>query len=149
MSKAEAPRGLMNIISEVKKTPEYTEKVMKENISNLCEEILKQGRNTSSGRYIEPIAMTIERDTIVLKLDEDTISNNGGSMDKVTLKIALNPGDKSQCREDEFKTIFTKNMFGIRNYKYEKPTIAQLESYQDTLDYIKIILENNRKAKNA
>ena len=70
-------------------------------------------------------------------------------MREVALKIAVNPGRKSQCKEDEFKTIFTKNILGIKNNKFEKPTINQLENYQDALDYLKITLESNRKTKNV
>ena len=149
MNNSEAPKGLMNIISEVKETPEYRKKVMEMRVSALCEEILRHGEHLSSGRYVESVAMTIERDTIILKLDEDTVLNNGGNMREVALKIAVNPGRKSQCKKDEFKTIFTKNILGIKNNKFEKPTINQLENYQDALDYLKITLESNRKTKNV
>ena len=144
----EAPKGLANIISQAKESPTYKKRILEEQVRKTCIDILTSHAKSINGiEYVEPVVRRIGSDTVVFKIGDHTVMNNGGSMEETRLEMAVNPTNSYSFNHNEFQTVFTVSMFGVQNKKLTEPTAVELKGYLETLNYLKGELGEKNKNK--
>lgn len=148
MSSKEVPQGLKNIINQVKETPEYQRKILAKQVDNLSSQILKKYSTSNHGsRYVDPVFRKVGEDMVALKIGENVVQNNGGSMDEVVFEIAVNPSHS--YADGEFRRMFKISTFGVFNKKSEEATISELTEYIEVLNYFDKEANSDRRSKRS
>jgi hypothetical protein len=144
----EIPKGLTKAVVEAKERPQYIRKILVDQVGELCGDIIEKFTTHDYGSgYLKPIGRIVDRDYVAVKLEEEEVPNNGGSITETSLKIAVNPSNRLIIPENEFTTLFTDSGFGVRNKLGKDAEIEELTDYLEILKYYRERLAKEKKDK--